>query len=305
MKIAHMIELSHLKIVHALETHGTLTEAASSLCLSQSALSHQIRYLEKKMEIKLWQRHGRHVLLTQAGQQLLTAAKQVLPVISQCEQTLSAYRDGKQGVLRIGVECYPCYQWIASIIGDYLERLPDVEIEIINQFQFSGLDGLLNHHIDILITPDPVKNAGLHFEPISHYEMMIVMAQHHPLACKAALTPEDLANEVLLSFPVPQERLDIINNFFQPAQIRPLQVKEITSIDVMIQMTALQRGYCVLPEWLADRFIKKNSLKKIKIGKKGLHKSLLVGVRNNDIEINYMNEFIKTAKKTSFKTLDE
>ncbi|HBZ30386.1 MAG TPA: LysR family transcriptional regulator, partial [Nitrosomonas nitrosa] len=78
-----MLEHSHLKIIQALHTNGTLTEAANALCLSQPALSHQIRYLEKKLGIALWKKDGRTLRLTQAGNLLLEVANQVLPVLSQ------------------------------------------------------------------------------------------------------------------------------------------------------------------------------------------------------------------------------
>lgn len=81
-----MIEHSHLIIIHALHTHGTLTEAANTLCLSQSALSHQIGYLERKLGVELWKREGRHLRLTQAGMLLLEVAQQILPVLAQVEK---------------------------------------------------------------------------------------------------------------------------------------------------------------------------------------------------------------------------
>lgn len=81
-----MIEHSHLTIIEALHTHGTLTEAANTLCLSQSALSHQIGYLEKKLGVALWKREGRNLRLTQAGMLLLEVAQQILPVLAQAEK---------------------------------------------------------------------------------------------------------------------------------------------------------------------------------------------------------------------------
>ena len=77
----NMIENKHLKIIQALHINGTLTEAANALFLTQSALSHQISHLEKKLEAKLWEHEGRNLRLTQAGEVLLKTAQQVLPVI--------------------------------------------------------------------------------------------------------------------------------------------------------------------------------------------------------------------------------
>jgi len=297
-----MIEHSHLKIIQALHSNGTLTEAANSLCLSQSALSHQIRYLEKKLGLSLWQRDGRCLRLTQAGRLLLQTAQQVLPVLSQAEKTLKAYSEGRQGVLRIGVECYPCYEWLTGVVGTFLQAMPDVEIDIVNKFQFSGLEGLLNHHIDVLVTPDPVRRKEIQYEPLAEYETVLVVAKTHPLAAIKILKPEHLSRETLLTFPVPQDRLDILSQFLKPAQINPEKLKEIESIDLMLQLVALQRGVCVLPEWLADNYCKTMSLKKIRIGKTGLHKELLIALRKTDLQIPYIKQFIDFGRATANKS---
>ncbi len=292
-----MIEHSHLKIIQALDSNGTLTEAANTLCLSQSALSHQIRHLEKKLDLSLWERDGRNLRLTQAGTLLLQTAHQVLPVLSQAEQTLKAYSEGRQGVLRIGVECYPCYDWLTGVIGKFLGAMPEVEIDIVNKFQFSGLEGLLNHHIDILVTPDPVSKKEILYQPLAEYEMVLVVADTHPLASVKKLKPEHLANETLLTFPVPQERLDILTQFLLPAQINPEKLKEIESIDLMIQLVTLQRGVCVLPEWLADSYCKKLQLRKISIGRTGIHKELLLALRKTDRDVPYIQQFVTFGRK--------
>jgi LysR family transcriptional regulator for metE and metH len=99
-----MISLKHLKIIQALHENSTLTRAANVLHLSQSALSHQIRYLEEKLGITLWEREGRNLRLTKAGELLLQTAQQLLPILEQTEKTLKAYAQGRQGILRIGVE---------------------------------------------------------------------------------------------------------------------------------------------------------------------------------------------------------
>jgi LysR family transcriptional regulator, regulator for metE and metH len=62
-----MIERSHLQIISALDELGTLTQAAEALCLSQSALSHQIRKLEELAGVRIWHRVGRSLYLTPAG----------------------------------------------------------------------------------------------------------------------------------------------------------------------------------------------------------------------------------------------
>jgi len=297
-----MIEHSHLKIIQALDKKGTLTEAANHLCLSQSALSHQIRYLEKKMNLSLWQREGRNLRLTQAGMLLLQTANQLLPVLLQTEKTLKAYSEGRQGILRIGVECYPCYEWLTSVVGTFLQTMPEVEIDIVNKFQFSGLEGLLNHHIDLLITPDPVTKKEIEYHPLAEYETVLVVAKTHPLTSIKTIKPKDLASETLLSFPVPQDRLDILSQFLKPAHVQPENLKQIESIDLMLQLVSLQRGICVLPEWLAKNYCKTLPLTIIRIGKTGIHKELLIALRKDQQKTPYIEKFIQLGRSTAKKS---
>ena len=294
-----MIEHSHLKIIQALHANGTLTEAANALCLSQPALSHQISYLEKKLGVALWEREGRSLRLTQAGTLLLDVANQVLPVLSQAEKTLEAYSEGRQGILRIGVECYPCFEWLTGVIGQYMQQMPDIDIDIVQKFQFSGLEGLLNHHIDVLITPDLVKKEKIEYEILAEYQLVLLAATSHPLVESRQLTPELLSKETLLTFPVPLERLDILTHFMTPAHLEPAKLKQIESLEIMLQMTALQRGVCILPEWLADIKNKDLRFKKIRIGKKGLYQKLYLAMREPDRTIPYIQQFIAVGQKTA------
>lgn len=296
-----MVTLKHLKIIQALHENNTLTRAASVLYLSQSALSHQIRYLEEKLGITLWEREGRNLHLTRAGELLLQTAQQLLPILEQTEKTLKAYAQGRQGILRIGVECYPCYEWLTRVIGLFLQQMPDVEVEIVNKFQFSGYEGLLNRHIDILITPDIEIKADIHIETLAQYNLVLLVANEHPLAAKKIIIPKDLANETLLTFPVPLERIDLLTKFLNPACVTPKHIKKTESIELMMQMTALKRGVCVLPEWLADEFIKKITIQKIQISTQGLSQKLFAILRKQDKKTYYIQHFINISKKTANK----
>lgn len=294
-----MIEHSHLKIIQALHINGTLTEAANTLCLSQPALSHQISYLEKKLGVALWEREGRSLRLTQAGRLLLEAANQVLPVLAQTEKTLEAYGEGRQGILRIGVECYPCFEWLTGMIGQYMQQIPGIDVDIVQKFQFSGLEGLLNHHIDVLITPDLVKKDNISYETLAEYQLVLLAAPNHPLADLQQITPELLSKETLLTFPVPLERLDVLTHFLIPAHLEPNKLKQIESLEIMLQMTALNRGVCVLPEWLSDIKNKDLNLKKIRIGEQGLFQKLYLALREVDEAIPYIRKFIAVGQKTA------
>jgi LysR family transcriptional regulator for metE and metH len=228
---------------------------------------------------------------------MLQVAQQVLPVLEQTEQTLQAYAEGRAGILRIGVECHPCYEWLKKILADYLREMPQMDVDIVHQFQFSGMEGLLNHHIDLLVTPDAVNQVGVLYQPMFDYELVLLVEENHPLAQHNYIEASALQNELLLTFPVPHERLDVFTQFLMPAGIHP-RSKAMQSMDIMVQMVALQRGITVLPNWLALEFCQTLPVKAIRLGRKGLAKKLFAAIRDTDAEVSYLQRFITLGKQS-------
>jgi LysR family transcriptional regulator for metE and metH len=288
-----MIEKTHLAIIRALAENGSLTSAANALHVTQPALSHQIRYLEQKLEVSLWQKQGRNIRLTQAGELLLKVANQVLPVFEQTEETLKAYAQGKQGFLRLGVECHPCYEWLKPVLNDYLAASPAIDVDVIDKFQFSGLEGLLNHHIDILVTPDEMPTKGVSFVPLFDYELVLVVSDKHVLASSTQIEATQLIGETLLTFPVAKSRLDIFTRFLLPASVS-LTHKTMQSLDMMLQLVQLNRGITVLPDWLAKRYEQSLDVKVIKLQPK-LDKTLFAAVKQDDLVIPHIAQFLDMA----------
>src|SRR5262245_5377658 len=195
------LERVHLAIIQEVEKRGSLTAAARSLCLTQSALSHAMRKLEEQLGTSIWLREGRRLRPTQAGQYLLTVANRVLPQLELAEDRMRQFAAGERGTLRIGMECHPCYQWLLKVVSPYLSRWPDVDVDVKQKFQFGGIGALFAHEIDLLVTPDPLYKAGLRFEPVFDYEQVLVVGRDHVLASASHVTPQQLTGEVLITYP--------------------------------------------------------------------------------------------------------
>ncbi|WP_250629163.1 LysR substrate-binding domain-containing protein, partial [Bacillus subtilis] len=122
------------------------------------------------------------------------------------------------------------------------------------KFQFGGIGALFGYEIDLLVTPDPLLKPGLKFIPVFDYEQVLVVASNHALAKVDHVKPRQLGQEVLISYPVPFERLDIYNQFLLPAGITPRRHKAIETTDIMMQMVASGRGVAAMPRWLVEEY---------------------------------------------------
>ncbi|MGE4594919.1 MAG: LysR family transcriptional regulator [Gammaproteobacteria bacterium] len=291
-----MIERSHLSILREIERNGTLTSAAESLHLTQSALTHAIKKLEQRSNVKLWHKEGRAIRLTQAGNYLLSVANRLLPQLEHADQVIERFARGEKGVIRIGMECHPCYQWLLKVVAPYIERYPEVDIDVKQQFQFGGMKALLNYDIDVLVTPDPIHQAGVTFKSVLDYQQVLVVSKKHALAKKIQVEPKDLAEEVLYSYPVDIDRLDIYSQFLNPAHCIPKEHKSIEATDIMLQLVAAGRGVAALPHWLVNEYADKMAIQAVRLGRTGISKSIYLGLRDDDQGVDYIQAFIKQAQ---------
>ncbi|MEM1308117.1 MAG: LysR family transcriptional regulator [Cyanobacteria bacterium P01_H01_bin.153] len=290
------LERIHLEIIRAVDQQGTMTAAAEALHLTQSALSHSMRKLEDQIGVKLWHREGRSLRPTQAGTHLLATANRLIPQFIHAEERLGQFARGERGTLRIGMECHPCYQWLQKITGPYLRAWPSVDFEVKQEFQFGGIGALFAHEIDLLVTPDPLRKKSLHFEPVFDYEQVLVVSADHPLREKDHVIPRQLGEEVLFTYPVSRDRLDIYTRFLTPAGRTVRKQKVVESTDMMFQMVACGRGVAALPRWLVEEFSEKYPVCAVQLGPNGVQKQIFLGVRRTDLEVDYLNAFMELAR---------
>ena len=294
-----MLGRIHLAILREVEREGSLTAAAAKLNLTQSALSHAIKKLEQQLGTDIWLREGRSLRPTQAGSYLLAVANRILPQLELAEERIGQFAQGERGTLRIGMECHPCYQWLLKVVSPYLARWPDVDVDVIQKFQFGGIGALFGYEIDLLVTPDPLYKPGLIYEPVFDYEQVLVVAKTHRLAGAPHVEPDDLTREVLISYPVAIDRLDIYTQFLHPAGITPRRHKAIETTDIMLQMVESGRGVAALPRWLALEYADKLGIVPIRLGEKGIAKQIHLGAREADVDLDYLRAFIAIARQSS------
>lgn len=220
-----MIDLRHLRTLHALRETDSLHEAAERLHLTQSALSHQFRDMEERIGMPLFVRKSRPVRFTSAGLKLLQLADQVLPQIRSTERDLGMLAGGSAGRLHIAIECHSCYQWLMPSVDEFRSAWPEVELDLASGFFFAPLPALERGDLDLVVTSDPVTLPGISYVPLFGYEALLAIDNHHALRDKPYLEPSDIANQTLITYPIERARLDIFTRFLDPADVEPVQVR--------------------------------------------------------------------------------
>ena len=297
-----IIELRHLKTLLALEETGSVSLAAKRVFLTQSALSHQIRTLENYYETPLFERKSVPLRFTPAGERLLRLARELLPQVAAAERELAQIIEGEAGELRLAVECHTCFDWLMPAMGEFRPLWPHVELDIVSGFQADPVGLLLTHRADLAIVSEAVPQTGISFQPLFAYEMVGICAKDHPLAAKAVWQAEDFRDDTLITYPVPDDMLDLLRKILFPAGINPTRRYSELTI-ALIQLVASQRGIAALPYWTVMPYLEKGYVISRPITDEGLQSELYAAMRTEDVHRTYLGDFCQIVRKRSFAEL--
>lgn len=298
------LELRHLKTLLALKETGSVSLAAKRVYLTQSALSHQIKLLEDQYGLALFERKTQPLRFTPAGERLIKLANDILPKVIEAERDLSRVKQGEAGELRIAVECHTCFDWLMPAMDDFRQHWPLVELDIVSGFHTDPVGLLLSHRADWAVVSEKEDNAEVIYKPLFAYEMVGLCAKDHPLANKAVWQPEDFIEQTLITYPVPDDMLDLLRKVLHPKGINPTRRTSELTIAI-IQLVASKRGIAALPFWAVKPYLERGYVVANKITEQGLYSNLYAAIRESDGQMDFIEDFYQTVKQQSFSTLPD
>src|SRR6266581_4412568 len=166
----------------ALARTGSFTQAARELHLTQSAVSHSMKALERDIGCRLLDRLGKKVMLTQAGEQFLHHSKTILLEMETARETLGHLGKWGRGRLRLGASTTACQHIIPPVLGEFKESFPDHAITIQPGDTPELVPLLLRHKIDLALTLQAEKEQQLDFHPLFTDELQFIVGAIHPWA---------------------------------------------------------------------------------------------------------------------------
>lgn len=268
-----MLEIRHLRSLVAIADTGKLATAADRVHLTQSALSHQVRAIETHYGQPLFERTRQGLRFTPSGERLLSLARTVLADVGAAERDLQRMKGETKGQLRIVLECHTCFDWLMPVMHAFRQRWPEVEVDLVAGFHADPLALLKEGRADLVIGSRPASQRAWSVSPLFRFEILAVLANDHPLRHKRYLTARDLQGETLITYPVPEQRIDLIREVLTPAGVvLPRRTAELTV--AVVQLVASRRGVAALPNWGLQSYLEHDYVKAVPIGPKGLWSEL-------------------------------
>ena len=201
-----MIDLAALTSLRAVDTHGSVVAAADALGFTPSAVSQQVKRLERQTGVPLLERVGRGVILTDHGRHLVDAGGRLLADLEEVEATLRRRAETVSGHLRVTAFSTAMRGLVAPVVRDLCAAHPDLTLALTEREPWDTVElvasgqsdlGVVHRWGDVPITIPDHLEATLVARDIAD----VIVHADHPLAARDAVTPRDLVDEGWIATP--------------------------------------------------------------------------------------------------------
>jgi DNA-binding transcriptional LysR family regulator len=269
---ANVFDTRHLLAFAALARLGSFTEAARDLFLTQSAISHAIKALEEQAGCRLFERAGRRVTLTQAGEQLLRHVEKILGEMKAARTGLEELSRWGHGRLRLGASTTACQYILPTVLREFKQSFPKCMISIDPGDHAQQMDLLLNNRIDLALMLEPAGLKELSFVPLFMDEMRFLTAPTHPWAQAGRVQRETMESETLILYNQTSYTFRLVKEYFRAEGMPLSNFLELGSMEAIKELVKIGLGVGVLAPWVARAELDAGALVSLPLGKRKLRR---------------------------------
>ncbi|HDR15885.1 MAG TPA: LysR family transcriptional regulator [Desulfobacteraceae bacterium] len=254
------MNLNQLKIFYFAAKRGNLNMAARDLFVTQPAVTKGIQRLQEHYDIKLVNRFGKKLVLTDAGQALFEISEKIFDLESLAEETIREFQRSKRGKIRLlASESFGAY-YLPSVMTPFLKDNPFVFMSVnILPSEEVGED-IANLRADLGFTSFPIDNPKLQVHEILEDELVVIVRPGHKLAGKESIKPVDLEGENLIYHERGSVPHQAINSFLKGNSVSVSVSMELSSNRAMKQAVENGIGAALISRHVADEEVQAGRL---------------------------------------------
>jgi DNA-binding transcriptional LysR family regulator len=242
------MQLRHLLYFTTVAQELSFSRAAEALHVAQPAISQQIRALERQLGVRLFDRTGKRVMLTQAGEALLPHARRILAAVEAATAEVRELGQLQQGLALLGAAPTVSAYLLPPILAGFRLAHPQLDVRLLE----AGTEGLVRHLNDgaldlaILVCGDlpPVIEAT----PLLDEAYLLAVSAGHPLAGAGCVALAEMAAEPFVLFPPGFKLREVTLAACRQAGFEPRVALEGASLPSTLGFVSAGLGVALLPE---------------------------------------------------------
>lgn len=247
------MDIDTLSAFIAVAEHGSFSQAAHQLFLTQPAVSKRIASLELQLNTSLFDRIGRQIVLTEAGRTLLPRAKQLLQDIDDARRSIDNLSGEVSGTLRIGSSHHIGLHRLPPVLRSYTKSYPKVHLDLSFVDSETVWQQVLNGELELgLLTLPPTPDSRLLHQVIWPDPLEFIVSPEHPLAQSAPTSLEQLTQYDALLPRANTFTRHIVEELFAEQNLRLSVTMATNYLETLYMMVSVGLGWSLLPSTLKD-----------------------------------------------------
>ena len=292
------MEIRQLRAFVAIAETGTFTAGALRVHVTQAAISMQIRQLESEIGARVFVRAPRHVILTEAGEQLLRRARHILREHDAAVDEIAELAGAERGRLRIGsASAMVLTEQLPSILKELRKQHPAAEIAVTSGTSEVLVDQILAGEVDIAFVSLPVDVRGIKTERLSEDQLVAIASPRHRLAKQRTISAYTLAGERLILGERGGNTRRLIDQFFAQAGVTIRVAMELSRQQAIKRMVEEDMGVGIVPLQSVKEEVEKGKLIRWWIEGAQINWELGIEQLSNGYDSPIMQKFVSLAHK--------
>lgn len=265
-----LLELRHYQMIATLAEKPRVTDAAESLGITPSALSHRIREAERRLGVPLFSRSHKRLRMTAAAEHLAQVAERIIADLVRAEHDAERMGHGVRHVVRLAVEAYSSYHWLPGFLQHLKSVMQEVGIQVVAAAAKTPLESLADHTVDLIVMSGEGARARLESIHLFDDELVFIMPPSHRLADKHHIEGQDIVGEDFITYTRIPEPDREYAKLFRPNDTYPNWTETVELPEAIVEMVAAGLGTSVLAGWAVSNAVRSGRIVGSRVGAEGV-----------------------------------
>lgn len=282
-----MLNLNQLRSFYEVAKALNFSVAAEKLCVTQPAISKQVKCFEEFCDLKLFHKKRKEIFLSDEGKKILVYATQIFEMERQLEEVIIGLKNLKHGALRIGTTKTYARWFISPLLTGFQKKFPNVILDLDEGSSLEMLNSLVEFKNSIAIVAKLENDPAIRFVPLMLEDIVLITSPNHPLAKKDTVLFSDLKDTPVVMKEKGSGTRKLIDESFDQENIKPKIFAQSSNMEFIKQMVRMNKAVSFVVRGAVENELSKGELHSVSIENKKLSLKIYFAYLN-DHELPYI-----------------
>jgi aminoethylphosphonate catabolism LysR family transcriptional regulator len=293
------LNLNQLRVFHAVAKRGSFTQAAQALSITQPAVTVHIRDLERYYGVRLFDRGGRRVKLTDAGKTLFEYAQRIFALAAEAEHALENAGSLRAGRLQIVGSLTVGAYYLPPVINVFKAKFPEIQVSLSVDNSQRVVDRIAGLREDVGFLSGPVRDERLVVRPFLEDELVVLVPPGHAWSGRRSVSLHELGEQALILREPGSATRALVEERLRQAGIRPQVSMELGSNEAIKRAVEMGMGISVLSTTIIKREVEAGLLQVLRIREKGLTRQFEIIIHREREHSRLIAAFMDVAEEAA------